>query len=122
MTLNLTTNLLGSSVPNKVSAIEGSNSDRPSDLDISKDAIRKSAQDFEAAFLTQMLTFSGLGKALTTGGGEDMAAFTGFYIESLAEKITEAGGLGLAERFYQKLLQTSELEDRETPNDKHRKL
>ena len=90
MTLNLTTKIIGLSAPIKVSAIEGSNSDVPSDSDVSKDAIRKSAQDFEAAFLTQMLTFSGLGKALTAGGGEDMAAFTGFYIESLAEKITEA--------------------------------
>lgn len=82
-----------------------------------QEAIRKSAQDFEAAFITQMLTFSGLGKALTTGGGDDMSAFTGFYIESLAEQITQAGGLGLTDKFYQDLLQTSGLEDQESPND-----
>jgi len=86
-------------------------------IDLEKEAIRSSAHDFEAAFLTQMLTFSGLGKALTVGGGEAVSAFTGFYIESLAEKITEAGGLGLADKFYQDLLQTSGLEDQETPNE-----
>ena len=74
-----------------------------------KDAIQEAAHDFEAAFITQMLTFSGLGKALTTGGGEAMSAFTGFYIESFAEQMTEAGGLGLAERFYTNLLQSSGL-------------
>jgi len=54
-------------------------------------AIRAAAEDFEAAFISQMLKFSGLGKALTTGGGEDVAAFTDFYIQNYAEKIVESG-------------------------------
>ena len=93
------------------------NTSRPSTAQLSpelqqqQESIREAAHDFEAAFITQMLTFSGLGKALTTGGGEIMSAFTGFYIESFAEQMTEAGGLGLAERFYTDLLQTSGLAD-----------
>lgn len=82
---------------------------KPSQPNQQQEAIHEAAHDFEAAFITQMLTFSGLGKALTTGGGEAMSAFTGFYIESFAEQMTQAGGLGLAARFYDDLLQTSGL-------------
>jgi len=102
------------------------NTSRPSTAKLSpelqqqQESIREAAHDFEAAFITQMLTFSGLGKALTTGGGEAMSAFTGFYIESFAEQMTEAGGLGLAERFYTDLLQTSGLADAvERPSSEH---
>lgn len=71
--------------------------------------LRKSAKDFEAAFIGQMLKFSGLGDALVKGGGEDVAAFTDFYIEKFAEEISESGGFGLQDKFYQKLkIQSSE--------------
>jgi len=70
--------------------------------------LRKAAEDFEAAFISQMLKFSGLGEALTKGGGEDVAAFTDFYIENFAEKIVDNGGFGLADRFYGKLAAKSE--------------
>jgi Rod binding domain-containing protein len=65
--------------------------------------ISQAAKDFETAFIAQMLKFSGLTEALTTGGGEDMAAFTDFYIQSFAEDIVESGGFGLADKFYDKL-------------------
>jgi Rod binding domain-containing protein len=65
--------------------------------------LRQAAEDFEAAFISQMLKFSGLGEALTKGGGEDVSAFTDFYIENYAEKIVEKGGFGLADKFYDKL-------------------
>jgi len=91
------------------------NTSRPSTAQLSSElqqqqqSIREAAHDFEAAFITQMLTFSGLGK-------------TGFYIESFAEQMTEAGGLGLAERFYTDLLQTSGLADAvELPSSDHNK-
>ncbi len=87
-----------------------------------EEAMRAAAQDFEAAFLTQMLTFSGLGDALTLGGGEASAAFAGFYIESLAEKMTEAGGLGLADRFYVELQQLNSLKNKEGGYDDLGKL
>lgn len=72
-------------------------------LDSGDDAIRQAARDFEASYIAQMLTFSGLDKALTMGGGGDMSAFTSFYIESFAEQIADNGGFGLAEKFYDRI-------------------
>jgi len=69
----------------------------------SDEDIRKAAVDFETAFIGQMLKFSGFGDALVKGGGEDVAAFTDFYIERFSEKISENGGFGLADKFYDKL-------------------
>ncbi len=66
--------------------------------------LMKAAQEFEAAYITQMLSFSGLGDALIKNGGGDMEAFTSFYLEALAADITEKGGFGLAEIFYDDLL------------------
>lgn len=66
--------------------------------------VSKAAKDFETAFIAQMLKFSGLAEAITTGGGEDVAAFTDFYIQSFAEEISDTGGFGLAEQFYDKLI------------------
>ncbi len=66
--------------------------------------LRKAAQDFEAAYIAQMLTFSGLDKALMAGGGEEVSAFTSFYIESFAEQIAEKGGFGLAQDFYDRMI------------------
>ena len=73
------------------------------------DEMRQAAQDFEASYIAQMLTFSGLGKALTTGGGEDMSAFTSFYIQSFADDIAENGGFGLAEQFYDHMKKVSDV-------------
>jgi len=78
-------------------SVEGSDNER------NDPALREAAEDFEAAFISQMLKFSGLGKALTTGGGEDVSAFTDFYIQNYAEQIVETGGFGLADKFYDKL-------------------
>jgi len=72
------------------------------------DELRKSARDFEATFIAQMLTFSGLDKSLMSGGGEEVAAFTSFFIESLSEKIADNGGLGLADNFYERLVKLSQ--------------
>ena len=71
------------------------------------DEMRQAAQDFEASYIAQMLTFSGLDKALMAGGGDDMAAFTSFYIQSFAEDIAENGGFGLAEKFYDRMVKIS---------------
>ncbi len=61
---------------------------------------RETAQKFESAFIAQMLQYSGLGKALTSSGGEDMQSFSQFYLEALAEKISESGGFGIADKIY----------------------
>ncbi len=74
---------------------------------VDTEAMRKAAQDFEASYIAQMLTFSGLDKALMAGGGEDVSAFTSFYIQSFAEQIADNGGFGLAEKFYDRMVKLS---------------
>ncbi len=63
-----------------------------------QDVIQKTAREFETAFIAQMLQFSGLGKALTTGGGKSVESFTQFYLEELAKDITNNGGFGIADK------------------------
>ena len=58
----------------------------------------ETAKSFEAAFIAQMLQFSGLAKALTIGGGEAVESFTQFYLEELAKDITNNGGFGIADK------------------------
>lgn len=70
---------------------------------VDTDALKEAAQEFEAAFIGQMLTFSGLGDALVSGEGQMASAFTGFFIEALAVDLAETGAFGLAEQFYEKL-------------------
>jgi len=65
--------------------------------------LKQAAKDFEAAFISQMLTFSGLGEALVSGEGKMASAFTGFFIEALSEDLAETGSFGLAEKFYETL-------------------
>lgn len=72
--------------------------------------IVQAAQDFEAAFIGQMLKHSGFGQALTKTGGEAVSAFTDFYIENIADDIAAKGGFGLAEHFYKSLISKTEPE------------
>lgn len=65
--------------------------------------IRAAAQEFEAVFISQMLKFSGLDKALTSGGGQSASAFTSFYLDQIATDISEDGGFGLADEFYEQM-------------------
>ena len=69
----------------------------------------RAAKEFEAAFISQMLTFSGVGEALVSGDGQMASAFTGFFIEALSEDLAETGAFGLAEKFYDKLKSREDL-------------
>lgn len=62
------------------------------------------AKKFEAAFISQMLVHSGFAKALTSSGGEDVAGFSQFYMESLAKDMSDAGGFGIAEDIYSNMI------------------
>ncbi|GAB4530906.1 MAG: hypothetical protein Kow00133_19620 [Amphiplicatus sp.] len=66
-------------------------------------ALRESAKAFEAAFLAQMLTQSGLAKTLGANGGFGGEAFSGLLVEQYAAEIVEQGGFGLAEKIYEQL-------------------
>lgn len=61
---------------------------------------RLAAEKLEAAFVSEFLKFSGLGKtpkAFGGGAGED--GFASFLREAQAKEIVKAGGLGLAATF-----------------------
>lgn len=69
------------------------------------DPLREAAKQLEASFLTEMLKSAGLGKSREGlgGGGAGEEQFSSFLIRAQAEKITEAGGIGLAESLYNTL-------------------
>ncbi|SDW89891.1 rod-binding protein [Roseicitreum antarcticum] len=72
----------------------------------SHDAVRRVAEEFETAFLTEMLKASGLGKPLEGfgGGGTGEAQFSSFMVEGYAEAIRKSGGLGLSETIFRALV------------------
>lgn len=69
-------------------------------------AARKAAEDFEAAFLAEMLKESGI-NAMPSGfgGGAGEEAFGSFLTEEYARLLAQRGGFGLAERVFEILKQ-----------------
>lgn len=69
-------------------------------------AARQTAQEFEAAFLAEMLKHTGVNATPETGGGgagED--AFASFLTGEYARLVAERGGVGLAEQIFQAIHQ-----------------
>ena len=67
-------------------------------------ALRKAATDLEASFLAEMLRFAGLSKTSDSfGGGAGEDQFSSFMVRAQAEQIAQAGGVGLAEAFFNAL-------------------
>lgn len=67
---------------------------------------RDVAEKLEATFLAEMLKSAGLGtqeNSLSGGIGEEQ--FASFHREALAEAMVKRGGIGLAETFYQALME-----------------
>jgi flagellar protein FlgJ len=72
-------------------------------------ALRRVAQDLEAAFLAEMLKHSGLGGRADGfgggfGGGAGEAQFASFLTQEHARLLAERGGIGLAEGIFRALL------------------
>jgi peptidoglycan hydrolase FlgJ len=61
-------------------------------------AIKKTAQDFEASFLTSALgsMFEGVKISEPFGGGEGEDAYKSFLNEAMAKQIVKQGGVGVA--------------------------
>jgi Rod binding domain-containing protein len=74
--------------------------------------IEKTAKDFEAAFIGQMLgqMFEGVETSAPFGGGPGEAAFKSFLTEAVAKQISAAGGLGLADDLTRQMLKLQGLE------------
>jgi Rod binding domain-containing protein len=67
------------------------------------------SQQLEATFLAEMLKSAGFGKtpdAFGGGSGEDQ--FSSFLVQAQAEKLVEAGGIGLAEQIFNALKDKSD--------------
>lgn len=70
-------------------------------------ALRQAAQDLETTFLSEMLKSSGFGKSRESmGGGAGEDQFASLLVRAQAEHMTEAGGIGLAEVFFNALKET----------------
>lgn len=73
-------------------------------------ALRQVSSQLEALFLAEMLKASGFGEVPESfGGGEGEAQFTSFLQDVQAERMVQAGGIGLAESLFNAL--------KETPDD-----
>ncbi|WP_240611040.1 rod-binding protein [Oceaniglobus ichthyenteri] len=69
-------------------------------------ALRDAAQALEVNFLTEILKSTGLGKTSETfGGGAGEDQFASFLTRAQAEKMVDAGGIGLAEHLFNALKQ-----------------
>ncbi|MEO0939523.1 MAG: rod-binding protein [Pseudomonadota bacterium] len=62
------------------------------------------AKKLEATFLAEMLKSAGLGQSRERfGGGAGEDQFASFLVQAQAEKMVDAGGIGLAETLFQSL-------------------
>ncbi|MGA1859373.1 rod-binding protein [Azospirillum sp. 11R-A] len=72
--------------------------------------IRKSANEFESQFVSQMLgpMFEGIGTDETFGGGRGEEMFRPMLIEQFGKQIAQRGGFGIANQVYGELLRAQE--------------
>jgi len=72
----------------------------------SEAATRAAAEAFEAAFLAEMLKYTGINSQPDGfGGGEGEDAFSSFLTEEYARLMAARGGIGLAEQVFEILKQ-----------------
>ena len=72
--------------------------------------IRKTAEDFETSFLSQMLKpmFEGLSTDGEFTGGQAEGTWRSFMIDAMAKQTVKAGGIGLADRVVSEMLKMQE--------------
>ena len=69
-------------------------------------AAKEVAQQFEAAFLSEMLKYTGLNApSASFGGGAGEDAFASFLTDEYARLLAQRGGIGLAEKVFELLKQ-----------------
>jgi Rod binding domain-containing protein len=69
--------------------------------------LMQKSQELEAAFLAEMLSFSGLGKAEGSfAGGIGEEQFASFLREEQAKLMVAKGGIGLAEQIFESLVRS----------------
>ena len=80
---------------------------QPSAAELAKRGqIEKTAKDFEASFLSVMLTqmFKDVGAEAPFNGGQGEAAFKSFMSDAMAKQMVRSGGIGLADTVAQEML------------------
>jgi Rod binding domain-containing protein len=77
------------------------------------DKMRKTAEAFEASFLSQMMKpmFEGLSTDGMFGGGEAEGTWRGFLVEAMAKQTVKAGGIGLADQVVAQMLKMQEAQE-----------
>ncbi|RPE64640.1 rod binding protein [Pacificibacter maritimus] len=66
--------------------------------------LREASEKLESAFLAEMLKAASFGKTPDAfGGGEGEDQFASFLVQAQADKMVEAGGIGLAEQLFEAL-------------------
>ncbi len=76
----------------------------------SPEQMRRTAQDFEASFLSQMLKpmFEGLQTDGAFGGGNAEETWRSFLLDAMARQTVKAGGIGLADTVMSEMLKMQE--------------
>ena len=76
-----------------------------------REAVRRTAEKFEAQFISQMLghMFKGIGTDGMFGGGQAESMWRDFYIEEVGEVIARRGGIGVSAVIERQLLQLLEV-------------
>lgn len=77
------------------------------------DKMRRTAEAFEASFLSQMMKpmFEGLSTDGMFGGGEAEGTWRGFLVEAMARQTVKAGGIGLADQVVAQMLKMQEAQE-----------
>ncbi len=77
---------------------------------VNKDKIQETAKDFEAVFLSQMLShmFSGIKSDGIFGGGQAEEIYRSMMINEYGKQIADAGGLGIADEIAKFMLEVQE--------------
>jgi Rod binding domain-containing protein len=72
--------------------------------------MRRTAEEFEASFLSQMMKpmFEGLQTDGPFGGGEGEATWRSFLVEAMAKQTVRAGGIGLSDSVMSQMLKMQE--------------
>ena len=74
--------------------------------------IERTAKQFEAAFISQMLgtMFQDVGAEAPFGGGSGEEAFKSFMMEAIGKQMASTGGLGLADEITREMLRMQGLD------------
>ena len=74
------------------------------------EAMRRTAESFEASFLSQMMKpmFEGLSTEAPFGGGAGEAAWRGFLVDAMAQQTVKVGGVGLADSVLAQMIKMQE--------------